>query len=143
MGLISRVSSRTYRRQYFEYNNLNKTLHNNKLSSIKSRKHIMAYNSELLERQNNELQDRLADTVRNLKQVSIGFKQDVDEQNSYLDSMSGDFSSAQGLLSGTVKRVNWMVNSGGGNRKLMMYTVLAIVSLFFVIYYLLFSNSEE
>lgn len=101
----------------------------------------MAYNSELLERQNNELQDRLADTVRNLRQVSIGFKQDVDEQNSYLDSMSGDFSSAQGLLSGTVKRVNWMIGSGGSNRKLMFYTVTAIVSLFFVIYYFLFHTS--
>ena len=102
----------------------------------------MAYNSELLERQNNELQDRLADTVRNLKQVSIGFKQDVDEHNSYLDSMSGDFSSAQGLLSGTVKRVNWMVNSGGSNRKMMLYTVISIVGLFFVVYYMLGSSDD-
>ena len=102
----------------------------------------MAYNAEMLERQNNELQDRLANTVRSLKEVSIGFKQDVDWSNQDLDSMSGDFSSAQGLLSGTVKRVNWMINSGGSNRKLMMYTVIAIVGMFFALYYLLFPSSE-
>ena len=66
-------------------------------------------NSELLERENNRLQDKLADTVSQLRQVSIGFRDDVRRDNRYLDGFSDDFSSAQGLLSGTVKRVNWMI----------------------------------
>ena len=94
-------------------------------------------NSELLERQNNQLQDRLANTVSNLREISIGFRDDVRRDNRYLDGVSDDFSSAQGLLGGTVKRVNWMIRSGGSNSKLMFYTIIAILVVFFTLYYLL------
>lgn len=93
--------------------------------------------SELLERQNNQLQDRLANTVTSLREISIGFRDDVRRDNRYMDGFSDDFSSAQGLLGGTVKRVNWMIRSGGSNSKLMFYTIVAILSVFFILYYLL------
>lgn len=99
----------------------------------------MAYQAELLERENNQLQDKLADSVSQLRHISIGFRDDVNRENRYLDSMAGDFGSAQGLLSGTVKRVNWMIRSGGSNSKLMFYTIVAILAIFFMLYYLVHS----
>jgi len=94
-----------------------------------------ASTDEHLERQNNLLQDNLASNVSKLKEISIALKGDVDEHNRYLDGMANDFGQTQGLLSGTVKRVNWMINSGGSNRKLVIYTSIGLVTLFYLTYH--------
>jgi len=49
----------------------------------------------------------------------------------------GDFDSTTGMLSGSMKRINYMVNSGKSNRKLMCYLVLGLVLLFLVLYYVI------
>lgn len=90
---------------------------------------------ELLEQQNNLLQDQLANSVSQLKNVAKQIKIDVDDHNRYLDSMGDQFGSTQGLLTGTVNRVKWMMNSGGSNRKIMLWTTIALISLMFIIYY--------
>jgi len=48
-----------------------------------------------------------------------------------------DFDSTTGLLSGSLKRINFMVNSGRGNRKLMCYLILGLVALFFIMFYVI------
>jgi len=50
---------------------------------------------------------------------------------------SGEFESSQGLLTGSMKRINHMVSSGKGNRKLMCYIILGLIVLFFLSYYLI------
>jgi len=49
----------------------------------------------------------------------------------------GDFDSTSGLLSGSLKRINYMVNSGKGNRKLMCYLIAGLIVLFFVLFYVI------
>ena len=41
------------------------------------------------------------------------------------------------LLGGSVKRLSYMVSSGGSNRKLMCYLIAFIVGAFFIGYYIL------
>jgi hypothetical protein len=47
-----------------------------------------------------------------------------------------DFDGTTGLLSGSLKRINNMVNAGKSNRRLMCYLILILVVLFFVLFYL-------
>jgi len=49
----------------------------------------------------------------------------------------GDFDSTTGLLSGSLNRINYMVNSGKANRKLMCYLILGLICLFFLLYYVI------
>ena len=48
-----------------------------------------------------------------------------------------DFSSTSNLLKGGVNRINTMVNSGKGNRKLMFYMILVMVVGFVLLYKIL------
>ena len=47
-----------------------------------------------------------------------------------------DFGSSEGLLSGSYKRMNTMVASGKGNRKLMCYITLGLIVTFVILYYI-------
>ena len=49
----------------------------------------------------------------------------------------GDFDSTTGMLSGSMKRINYMVNSGKSNRKLMCYLILGLVLIFFLLFYVI------
>ncbi len=49
----------------------------------------------------------------------------------------GDFSSTQGLLSGTMKRFDYMVSTGKNNKRLKCYIILFLIGLFIVAYYLI------
>ena len=49
----------------------------------------------------------------------------------------GDFDSTTGMLSGSMKRINYMVNSGKSNRKLMCYLIVGLVLLFFLLFYVI------
>ena len=49
----------------------------------------------------------------------------------------GEFDSSQGLLTGSMNRLNHMVSSGKGNRKLMCYIIGGLILLFFLAYYLI------
>ena len=51
-----------------------------------------------------------------------------------LDSMDGDFDSTSGFLGGTLNRVNKMVSSGRGNRKIMCYVILGVILTIFFLY---------
>jgi len=49
----------------------------------------------------------------------------------------GEFESSEGLLTGSMKRINHMVSSGKGNRKIMCYIIIGLILLFFLAYYLI------
>ncbi|XP_071511476.1 BET1-like protein [Diadema antillarum] len=92
---------------------------------------------DMLEAENDRMTQGLAAKVSTLKSIAMDIEDDTKEQNQYLDGMGSDFDSSQGLLSGTVKRLDGMLSSGRGNRKLMCYMVVGIVLLFVFAYVLL------
>ena len=49
--------------------------------------------------------------------------------------MDGDFDSTSGFLGGTMNRVNTMMSSGRGNRKLMCYVIIGFVLTIFFLYF--------
>ena len=60
---------------------------------------------------------------------------EVKSQNSFLDGMSGDMFKADGLFGSTLKKMDMMVKSGGGNH---MYILIAfVVFVFLAIYFLI------
>jgi len=61
----------------------------------------------------------------------------VHESDLYMYEQDSDFDSTTGMLSGSVKRINHMVSSGKGNRKLMCYLIFGLVVLFLVLYYII------
>ena len=54
--------------------------------------------------------------------------------NRLLDGLDGDMDSTSGFLGGTLGRVNQMVNSGRGNRKIMCYVILGVIIFAFILY---------
>lgn len=92
---------------------------------------------QIMEAENNRLADQLASKVSRLKMISLDVRDDVDDQNKYLDGVDSDFMSTTGLLGGTVTRFNNMVAAGRGNRKMMCYLIAFLVCLFLVLYFIL------
>ncbi|XP_054756820.2 BET1-like protein [Lytechinus pictus] len=92
---------------------------------------------DMLEAENDRMTLGLAAKVSTLKSLAKDMENDTNDQNVYLDGMGDDFSSSEGLLSGTVKRLDGMLSSGRGNRKLMCYLILGLVLLFVFAYLLL------
>ncbi|XP_069760500.1 BET1-like protein isoform X5 [Narcine bancroftii] len=68
--------------------------------------------------------------------IALDIDQEAADQNRYLEGMDSDFLSATGLLTGSVKRFSTMVRSGRDNKKLLCYTSVGLVILFFILYLL-------
>mmetsp|Transcript_15161 Transcript_15161/g.32496 ORF Transcript_15161/g.32496 Transcript_15161/m.32496 type:complete len:144 (+) Transcript_15161:748-1179(+) len=94
-----------------------------------------AYEREMMERDNNAQVDGLNDKVSVMKDLAIQIGNEVDYQNRMLDKMDSGFDSAQGLLGGTMERLNDMVASGNGGTPLC-YLVAFILAVFFALYLL-------
>ncbi|XP_070566377.1 BET1-like protein [Ptychodera flava] len=92
---------------------------------------------DMLEAENNRLSDNLATKVSQLKSIALDIQEETEEQNRYMNGMDNEFDSTQGLLSGSFKRVQGMIQSGRGNRKLMCYITLFLVAFFFIAYLLM------
>ncbi|RUS81668.1 hypothetical protein EGW08_010585 [Elysia chlorotica] len=105
---------------------------------------------EMLDTENQRRTEGLADRVSLLKGIALDIEDISKESNRYVGSMSGDFSSSEGLLSGSMHRLSNMVGSGKSNRKhrlsnmvgsgksnrkLMCYIIAGLVFLFIIFYY--------
>ncbi|CAG5116227.1 unnamed protein product [Candidula unifasciata] len=91
---------------------------------------------EMLDTENQRRVTGLADKVSILRGLALDIESESKDSNRYLDGMAGDFSSSEGLLTGSMKRLNNMVGSGKNNRRLMCYIVIGLVVLFIVTYYI-------
>ena len=96
----------------------------------------------IMEQENNRLADQLASKVSRMKMISLDLKDDVEDDVNYLNEADTDFSSVTGLLGGSVNRFKKMVDSGRGNRKLMCYVIIFLVSLFFILYFIFTRHSS-
>ncbi|XP_059150694.1 BET1-like protein [Physella acuta] len=90
---------------------------------------------EMLDSENQRRVSGLADKVSLLRGIALDIEAESKDSNRYIDSMAGDFSSSEGLLTGSMNRLSHMVGSGKNNRKLMCYIVLGLVLLFVITYY--------
>lgn len=92
----------------------------------------------MLDSENQSRVEGLAGKISRLKGIALDIESETKHQNSFMDNhMSGEFDSSQGLLTGSMHRINHMVSAGKGNRKLMCYIIAGLVILFFLSYYLI------
>ncbi|XP_076451027.1 BET1-like protein [Babylonia areolata] len=96
-----------------------------------------ASTEEMLDGENQQRVDGLASKVSRLRGIALELETDSKDSTRFADGMVSDFGSAEGLLTGTMNRLSNMVNSGRSNRRIMCYIIVAIVSLFFIVYYLI------
>lgn len=92
-------------------------------------------NANIMEQQNNERISELGDQVARLKGLTINIGAEVEEQNKLLDGMGQGFSSTGDLLSGSLKRIGTMLESGGA--KHMMYMVAFVVFVMVALYWMM------
>ncbi|XP_013399381.1 BET1-like protein [Lingula anatina] len=96
---------------------------------------------EILDRENQQMTENLSRKMNRLKNVAFDMQTEAEDQNRYLDGMGSDFESSQGLLSGSMNRINHMIGANKSNRKIMCYIVLFLVIIFFVVYFLVTRSS--
>mmetsp|Transcript_23596 Transcript_23596/g.23792 ORF Transcript_23596/g.23792 Transcript_23596/m.23792 type:complete len:129 (+) Transcript_23596:77-463(+) len=92
-------------------------------------------NRTLLEQENNDRWNALGDQVNLLKSLTIDINQEVKSQNSLLDGMGTNFTSAGELFSKTIGKMGVMLNSASS--KHMYYLVGFVVFVFLLLYFMM------
>eukprot|EP00514_Thraustochytrium_sp_LLF1b_P002420 CAMPEP_0184513008 /NCGR_PEP_ID=MMETSP0198_2-20121128/3196_1 /TAXON_ID=1112570 /ORGANISM="Thraustochytrium sp., Strain LLF1b" /LENGTH=113 /DNA_ID=CAMNT_0026903093 /DNA_START=354 /DNA_END=695 /DNA_ORIENTATION=- len=86
----------------------------------------------LYEEQNDRQTAVLGDQVSRLKELSLQINGEVNAQNDFLDGMGNTFGATGQLMSGTLKKLQKMIDTGGS--KHMCYLILFVVGLFLFMY---------
>jgi len=89
---------------------------------------------DVIEAQNREYADRISSKTSFLKTIALDMEQEAKDHHRLLDGLDGDMDGTSGLLGGTLNRVNLMMSSGRGNRKVLCYVILAFMFLAFLLY---------
>ena len=89
----------------------------------------------LFEEENNAQISALKDQVSALKELTLDINTEVNEQNKFLNNMSSDFDSTEGLLGGTMGKLKHMVDQGGS--KHMCLLIAFVVFVFLVLWFIL------
>jgi len=89
----------------------------------------------MFEEENNRQTAMLGEQVGRLKELSIEINGEVNAQNEFLGNMQDTFGQAGSLMSGTMKKLQHMIDTGGS--KHMCYLVAFIVGLFLFLYFFL------
>lgn len=92
-------------------------------------------NANIMESQNNERINELSEQVARLKGLTIEIGNEVREQNSLLDQMQEGFANTGDLLSGSLRKIGTMLQTGGA--KHMMYMALFIIAVFILLYWMM------
>ena len=95
-------------------------------------------NANILEQQNNERMNELANHVALLKGLTIEIGNEVREQNSLLDNMNDGFTNTRDLLQSSLRRIGSMLEQGG--TKHMCYMVLFCVGVMMLLWWLMSSS---
>jgi len=91
-----------------------------------------AYTTSFMEKENDEHIGLLHGKVSQLKQMSIQIGDFVNQDNKLLDDMGGSFDRTNGLLSGTMKRLDALAQTKDGRH--MIYLGLFVLGLFIFLY---------
>jgi blocked early in transport 1 len=95
-------------------------------------------NANILEQQNNERMNELANHVALLKGLTIEIGNEVREQNSLLDNMNDGFTNTRDMLQNSLRRIGSMLEQGG--TKHMCYMVLFCVGVMMLLWWLMSSS---
>lgn len=87
--------------------------------------------------ENQALTGQLSSKISRLKNLAFEIEQDSREDNRLLDGLGGHFSSVGGLLGTSGNRLRGVAASGSQNRRILCYTVAAVVLTFVFFYYVL------
>lgn len=112
---------------------------NNLFSSPEAR--IAESNRRLIEEQNNIKTGALADSIEQLKFISMDINNEVIDQNRTLGSMDGQMGSASALMNDTLEKLGNMLNSG--ESKHMLYLIIFVVTAFVILYSYFFKFSSD
>jgi blocked-early-in-transport protein 1 len=91
-----------------------------------------AYQNDYMEQQNDEQINLIAGKVGQLKELSIAIGSHVKEDNRLLGDLDNSFDSAGSLLSGTMKRLGSLADSGGNRH--MLYLALFVIFVLLLVY---------
>lgn len=96
-----------------------------------------------LDARNQQRSQHLASKVSLLRSVALDLETEANHHNRFLDGLSNDFVSGEGLLIGSLNRVRGLIPAGKTNRKIMCYMAGFIVcSMWFLSYlYSMLSNA--
>ena len=92
-------------------------------------------NSEIIEKENDQLLSNLQGKVAALKSITIDIGNEVKDQNKYLNGVDNDFDFGEGLMGTTMKRLQVM--AAKSNKRFTLYLVLFSFGVFLLIYYIL------
>mmetsp|Transcript_23633 Transcript_23633/g.24257 ORF Transcript_23633/g.24257 Transcript_23633/m.24257 type:complete len:131 (+) Transcript_23633:19-411(+) len=92
-------------------------------------------NRTIIEQENDQRWLELGEQVSLLKALSEDINQEVKSQNSLLDSMGSNMTSASDLFSGTIQKLTSMIASNSSSH--MYYLVGFVVFVFLVIYFMM------
>lgn len=92
---------------------------------------------DILDAQNREYHDRLATKSSYLKSLAFDMENEAKDHHKLLNSLDDEFDGTSGFLSGTLNRVNHMMNQGRSNRQLMCYVSVGVVFMLFFLYWVL------
>lgn len=87
-------------------------------------------NANILEQQNNERINDLADHVARLKGLTIDIGNEVREQNSLLDNMGDGFQNTRDMLQGSLRRISTMLDQGGAKHMCYMVAFCVVIMMF-------------
>lgn len=87
-------------------------------------------NANILEQQNNERINDLADHVARLKGLTIDIGNEVREQNSLLDNMGDGFQNTRDMLQGSLRRIGTMLEQGGAKHMCYMVAFCVFIMIF-------------
>ena len=85
----------------------------------------------LMERQNNDQIDVLHGQVSTMRQMSVEVSDEVEDQNKQLDELGDAMDKNAGLMAGTMKRLEGVVDSAGGRRQFYALIGFAVAGFLF------------
>ena len=95
----------------------------------------------LLQQEIDKSTNVLGDKVARIKEISMAIGDQVRSSNALLDDMEGDMGGVAGLLKGTMKRLEKLVESGGD--RCFCYLIAFFIFVMLLLYWLATSSSPK
>lgn len=89
---------------------------------------------DILEAQNREYADRLANKTSYLKSLAFDMENEAKDHHKLLNGLDDEFDGTGNFLSNTLNRVNFMMNTGRSNRKIMCYVCAGVIFMMMFVY---------
>ncbi|KAL8601935.1 hypothetical protein ACOMHN_008427 [Nucella lapillus] len=96
----------------------------------------MVTDDEMIENQNQQGTESLSSKVSILKLIAIELEADSKKSPTFVDGVLSSLGGAEGLLSGSMRRMSTMLNTTQNNRRLMCYLIAFLIGMFIIFHYI-------